>query len=295
MSPRRIAAGRAGAIRVAIALLAGTACLGAVAYAAAGTGSREIGVAGRHLAKGAPHQGSSPQGRDERVPRVRLIEVPAASSIAAETQFRFHVPSRAKEDEASPGPATGGDPASRRRFQCRLDGGRWADCASPHRLVGLAPGSHDFTVRALTRKGRSGPDAAYGWQVTAAVSVADEEPAEGKPFSIEQTAALAPLYPGDPAQRLSLTIGNPNPTPIEVTSLTATIAAAPPDCAAENFQLTASNASEAAPLVVPAEGAVELPAASVSAPAIALLDLPVNQDACQGAELELGLGGEARG
>lgn len=297
MSPRRIAAGRAGAIKAAVALLAGTACLGAVAYAATGTGGREVGVAGRHVAIGAPHRATSPQGKDERAPRARLIEVPAASSTAADPQFRFNVPPRAKETDDSPSPAAGPETAApSRRFQCRLDGGRWADCASPHRLVGLAPGAHDFAVRALTRKGRPGPDAAYGWQiVVATVSVAEEEPAEGKPFSVEQTAALAPLYPGDPAQQLSLVIGNPNSVPIEVTGLTATISSSPPDCAAENFELTASNASEANPLVVPAEGAVELPAAAVSAPAIALLDLPVNQDACQGAELELALSGEARG
>lgn len=295
MSPRRIAAGRAGAIRVAIALLAGSACLGAVAYAATDTGSREIGVAGGHVAKGASQEGPSPQGRDERTPRVRLIEVPAGSSTAADTQFRFHVPPRAKEAEGPPQPAGQAEPAPRRRFQCRLDRGSWSECSSPHRLVGLAPGSHDFSVRALTHKGRPGPDAAYGWQVVEVVAVADETPAEGKPFSIEQTAPLASLFPGDPPQQVPLAIGNPSPAPIEVTSLTATIADPPPGCGAENFQLTAANASESNPLVVPAEGTVELPAASVTAPSIALLDLPVNQDACQGAELELALSGEARG
>lgn len=298
MSPRRIAAGRAGAIRVVIALFAGSACLGAVAYAATGTGGRDVGVAGRQVAIGASHHGASPQGRDERVPRVRLIEVPVPSSSVADTQFRFHVPSRASDTGAPSSPAGEGEPGPRRRFQCRLDAGRWTDCASPHRLVGLTPGTHDFAVRALTRKGRPGPDAAYGWRVIEAVSVADEvpaEPAEGKPFSIEQTAALAPLYPGDPAQQLSLAIGNPNPVSIEVTGLTAAIADAPAGCAAENFALEASNASESAPLIVPAEGMVNLPSASASAPSIALLDLPVNQDACQGAELEISLDGEARG
>lgn len=297
MSPRRIAAGRAGAIRVAIALLAGSACLGAVAYAATGIGGRDVGLAGRHLAVGASRHAATPVDREERMPRVRLIEAPAVSSTAADPQFRFNVPPRAKETDDASSPAAGPEAATpRRRFQCRLDSGRWADCASPHRLVGLAPGTHDFAVRALTRKGRPGPDVAYGWQIVVeAVSVANQEPAEGKPFSVEQTAALTPLFPGDPAQQLSLAIGNPNSVPIEITSLTATIANSPPDCGAENFELTGSSASEANPLVVPAEGTIELPAAAVSAPSIALLDLPVNQDACQGAELELGLSGEARG
>jgi hypothetical protein len=302
MSPRRIAAGRAGAIRAAIALLAGSACLGAVAYAASGAGSREVGLAKRQVAVGVPRPVTSPQG-DERAPRVRLIEVPAESSATADPQFRFNVPARAKATDESPPSATPGtEPAApRRRFQCRLDGGRWTGCASPHRLAGLAPGAHDFAVRALDRDGRPGSEAGYGWQiVAAAVAVAEEQaveeqPAEGIAFSIEQVGTLALLYPGDPAQQVPLAIHNPNPAQIEVTSLTVAVAASPPGCTAENFALTASNASEATPLLVPAEGTVDLPAASASAPAIALLDLPVNQNACQGAELELSLRGEARG
>jgi hypothetical protein len=283
---------------VAIALLAGSACLGAVAYAATGTGGREAGVAGRHVAVGAPHPSGSPAGRGqgERVPRVRLIETPAESSTATDTQFRFNVPPREKATGGGPPwPAGPGVPAPRRRLECSLDGGRWIGCSSPHRLVGLAPGAHAFAVRALTRDGREGPGAAYDWQRVEPVSVASEVPAEGKPFSIEQTAAIVPLYPGDPAQQVPLAIGNPNSAPIEVVGLTVTIGSAPPGCGAENFELTASSASEATPLTVPAESTVELPAAAVSAPAIALRDLPVNQDACQGAQLELALSGEARG
>jgi hypothetical protein len=296
MSPCRIAVGRAGVIRVAIALVAGSACLGAVAYAATGTGDREVGVAGNRVAVGAKDQGAPPQARGERSPRARLIESPEASSTAVDTQFRFHVPPRAKEAGEAPPPPT--DPEAStpgRRFQCKLDSGRWTNCSSPHQLVGLAPGAHSFAVRALSRDGRPGPDAAYGWQLLEPATKAPEAPVEGKPFSIEQAMPLAALIPGDPAQQVPLTIGNPNSVSIEVTSLTATVSSSAPGCTAENFALTASSASPATPLVVPAEGTVAVPSTQISAPAIALLDLPVNQDACQGAELELALSGEARG
>jgi len=288
MSPGRIAAGRAGAIRAVIALLTGSACLGAVAHATTGAKGREIGVAGSQVV--ALHPGKSPQSPRERAPGVRLIEVPQASSTATDPQFRFHVPPRDKQTEQPSSPTAPVVSTPRRRFQCRLDGGRWIGCTSPYRLIGLAPGEHAFAVHALGRDGRLGPDAVYRWQVVES----DPGAAEGKPFSIEQTAALAPLYPGDPAQPVPLAIANPNPVPIEVTSLTAAIGDAP-GCAAGNFELGASNVSVEAPLVVPAEGTVELPSSGTSSPSIALLDLPVNQDACQGAELELALSGEARG
>lgn len=296
MSPRRIAVGRAGAIRVVIALVVGSACLGAAAYAATGNGNREIGVAGSRVAIGAQQHGSPSQGREERPPRVRLLEFPAANSTASSPQFRFHVPPRSKETESQSPSEESALSSPRRRFQCKLDDGRWISCASPHRLVGLAPGGHSFAVRALSRESRPGPDAAYGWQqIQPASAVIEEAGAEGKPFSIEQTGSLVPLLPGDPAQPVSLTIGNPNSAPIEVTSLTATVSSSSPGCAAENFELTASNVSATTPLMVPAEGSVAVPSGSISAPSIALLDLPVNQDACQGAELELALSGEARG
>src|SRR5213076_1194505 len=33
-------------------------------------------------------------------------------------------------------------------FQCRVDGGSWASCTSPHTTSALAAGSHTFDVRA---------------------------------------------------------------------------------------------------------------------------------------------------
>ncbi len=172
------------------------------------------------------------------------------------------------------------------RFQCRLDRRGWRACRAPIVFTGLAPGDHAFSVRALDRRRRHGRAARFRWSLLAP-----------KDFSIvPQLAGLGPLYPGAPPSPLPLTISNPNPAPIHVTSLRVAATADPPGCGSDaNLELTHSSVSSVAPLRVPAGGSVGLPAAGVSAPAIQLRDLPVNQDACQRAQFPLAFSGEARG
>lgn len=100
--------------------------------------------------------------------------------------------------------------------------------------------------------------------------------------------------PGAPPQQLPVRIGNPNPTSIEVTSLTVAVAPSPPGCPADlNFAVAPADLTPAAPLSVPAGGSVSLPAAA--APTLALRELPSDQNACQGATVHLVFSGEARG
>ncbi len=295
MSPCRIGAGRARAVKAILALAAASACLGAVAYAAtrpddpaAGLGSKPVGVAPQHGA-------DVPQGtREERLLRPQFIEYPEAISSLAEPQFRFHVPPRAQRMRPSPPglPGPAGEPTPPRRFQCRLDSRRWRACASPYRLSGLARGDHTFAVRAFNRDGRAGPAPSYSWRH---VGPSGQTQGDPKPFSIELRGDLEHLHPGYPGQQVPVLITNPNPVPIEVTSLTVGVAGSSPSCSAENFALAPSSASPAAPLTVPAGGSVSLPTATISAPSISMLNLPVNQDACQGTEVPLVFSGEARG
>jgi hypothetical protein len=52
-------------------------------------------------------------------------------------------------------------------FECRLDGGAWAACASPETVTGLVPGAHVFEVRAVDPAGNAdAAPAAYAWTVT---------------------------------------------------------------------------------------------------------------------------------
>jgi hypothetical protein len=195
-------------------------------------------------------------------------------------------------------PGRSGEATSARRFQCRLDDGGWRACTSPYRLTGLGFGIHTFAVRALNRADIPGSASSYSWQqAEVAVAPGQVSPAQQevdpKPFSIERQGELEDLYPGYPPQQLPVLVINPNPVPIEVTSLTVGIPVDPPSCSAENFTLTASSVSPAAPLIVPAGASIALPTASASAPTIGMLNLPVNQDACRGAEVPLVFAGEA--
>jgi hypothetical protein len=296
MSPGRIAAGPARAVRVLVALTAVSACLGAVAYAATLPERPAVGLGGSHPVAVATQGGAdAPKGTaEEPLLQPRFIEFPEAVSTATEPQFRFHVPPRSQRPQPQPQPTgASGEPKPPRRFQCKLDGGGWGSCSSPYRLGDLAPGGHVFAVRAFNHAGRPGAALSYSWRQ--AVPAAVPAQVDPKPFAIEARGELEDLYPGYPPQPVPVLITNPNLAPIEVTSLTVAIAGDPAGCAAANFALTPSSASPTAPLAVPASGSVSLPTATVSAPAITMLNLSVNQDSCQGAEVPLVFNGEAHG
>ncbi len=265
------------AARAILALAVGVACLGSVAYAASRPDR------GRPHGK---HGGDRSRDQGQRPPRPLFIEVPPAVTVGNGFQFRFHVappPQRpAGRSPRQPAPA-----APRwRQFQCRGDGGGWAGCSSPRLLGKLGAGEHSFAVRALSPRGIPGPAAHYHWTQL-----------EPKQFTIDPLlGSLEDLMPGDPPQQLPVRIGNPNPVPIEVTNLTVAVTPDRPGCAADpNFAAVPSSLTPTTPLSIPAGGSIELPSTSASAPSLALRELPVDQNACQGATLRLAFSGEARG
>ena len=265
------------AARAIIALAVAAACLGSVAYAATRSDGKRP-KAGK---------GKSPARTKGQVPsRPRFIEVPPATVVGGGYQFRFHVaPPPSQTGTGRPAPSRPAPPAAKwRRFECRLDGDEWADCSSPFVLPGLDAGNHAFAVRALNPRDRPGPAAHYAWSQL-----------EPKELTIEpQVGSLEELMPGAPPQPLPVQVGNPNPVPIEVTSIRVAVAPRHPDCPGDpNFAVTAASLTPAAPLTVPAGGAVSLP--SSAAPTVALRELPIDQNACQGTNVDLLFSGEARG
>jgi hypothetical protein len=242
------------------ALLAAIAGLGAVvAYAAVPQ-------------KQDPTPGSAPKAERSQgagsLPKPKITMHPEKLATATNAKFGFTVR------------------AGKPRFQYSLDGRPWSPCQAPASYSKLAVGNHSFSVRSVGARKRYSKTARFRWQVL-----------EPKNFSITpQLSSLGALFPGAPAQVLPLTIVNPNAVPILVTSITVSAGTSPPGCpSAENLILTGASASSASPIQVPANGSISLPGAGGSAPTIGLRDLPVSQDACQGAQFPLSFSGTARG
>jgi CSLREA domain-containing protein len=64
-------------------------------------------------------------------PKVKITKGPKKSSTATKATFRFKA-----------------EPPAGAKFECRLDGGRWAKCSSPKTYKNLKSGRHTFRVRA---------------------------------------------------------------------------------------------------------------------------------------------------
>ncbi len=165
--------------------------------------------------------------------------------------------------------------------QCRLDSGAWIACSSPAMYVGLAPGVHLFCVRAVNGAGVVGAESCVAWTIVASPSA----PEPSSPFTITSTFP-GTLTPGS-SQVLPLRISNPFGFAIRVTSITVTIRPGSSQAGCDgqaNLAIAQSNTSGGSiSFVVPAQSSVTLPQGAATAPTVAMLDLPTNQDACKGA------------
>jgi hypothetical protein len=223
-------------------------------------------AAAAYAAAGRGGHGTRGEGASAAIAAPRILRHPARVSLSRGARFAF-------EARRTAG------------FECRLDGAPWRRCASPRRWRHLAPGSHRFAVRGLDGRDRHGRAAKFAWQIV-----------EPKPFSIEQFAQPAVLFPGAPPAQVPVAVGNPNPAPILITALRVAVLASPVGCdAGVNLELLPAGVSSGAPLRLAPGETVKLPARGIEAPAISLRDLPVNQDACQGGRFTLAFAGRAHG
>ena len=85
---------------------------------------------------------------DLTAPETAIVSAPASPTASTSANFSF----------------TSTETGS--TFECRLDGGAWAACASPRSYGGLADGSHGFEVRATDPAGNvDGSPASHAWVV----------------------------------------------------------------------------------------------------------------------------------
>jgi hypothetical protein len=194
---------------------------------------------------------------------LRIVEHPPALSTRRTARFRV---------------LAAGEP----ELRCRLDRGPATRCASNVVYRGLRGGSHTFFV-AARRAGRRTVRADFGWRVL-----------EPEPFEIEpKPASVGPLYPGAAPTPIQVVISNPNDAAITLTALRVAASGGAPGCdPATNLALTAPELGTKGPRI-PAHGTLVLPSAGIPAPTIALLELGVNQDACQNASFALSFTGSA--
>lgn len=168
-------------------------------------------------------------------------------------------------------------------FVCSLDNAPVSSCSSSGITYGatspgLGNGTHTFRVEAQNGNGPLSSPASFTW------TIANQQ------FRISGDLT-APLGPGIPPQRLDLAITNPYSFTMKVTGITVTVSSTSNSaCLPSNFATTGYSGS----FTVPAGTNEKMTSAGVSytdLPTVQMLDLPTNQDTCQGVKLNLAYSG----
>jgi hypothetical protein len=113
-------------------------------------------------------------------------------------------------------------------FECKLDAGAYASCASPKGYTGLAVGSHTFSVRAIDAASNvDATPATYSWtisapSVTAPTLVSENEVSSWTTTTASKSTASFAVQAGDVLVAYGMTENSPNGLSISGGSLTWT-------------------------------------------------------------------------
>ncbi|MGV8909495.1 MAG: hypothetical protein ACOH1Y_10970 [Propionicimonas sp.] len=174
-------------------------------------------------------------------------------------------------------------------FECALESGAWATCATPYSYLIEAKnnGQHQFAVRAVDGSGNISAATRYQYKYF------KDMPA-GLPFQMSGSVGGMTLGVWQP---IAVHISNPNSVAIFVSAITVTIGpdSSPSGClTGSNVELRQSTVSPSRQVAVPAHGSVTLPAQAAAGPEIRLINLArVNQDMCKGKAFSLSYSGTA--
>jgi hypothetical protein len=129
---------------------AGTSAVGAPTAASADPAKpEEPGGGGGQPPATNPTPVPTPPPPAPKAPKVKIVAGPKKSSTSTTAKFRFKA-----------------EPAARAKFECKLDGGKWAKCTPPKTYKKLKVGRHTFRVRAIA-SGLTGAVAKYQFTVKA--------------------------------------------------------------------------------------------------------------------------------
>jgi len=167
------------------------------------------------------------------------------------------------------------------RYRCSLENKPSVSCTSPLRtIVDVSnDGQHQFAVSAYDAAGNASTTS-YTWKVLKAVNVVVDGDAVGL------------LYPGAAAQRVALTLHNPNNFSVVMSSITTSVSTSPTGCPAgavggdpANIAIQQSAVAAGNTVTVPANQNMPLPEAL--SPTIRLVETDRNQDDCKNGTFKL--------
>ena len=118
------------------------------------------------------------------LPETLLLSTPLVNSPSSSATFTFIG-------------TDGNTPSSAITFECRLDAGAWAACASPKTYTGVSDGNHAFEVRSVDNGGNTDPSpASFTWTVD---TVAPETVITSGPVSVTNAMTATFVFTGSDA------------------------------------------------------------------------------------------------
>ena len=165
-------------------------------------------------------------------------------------------------------------------FECAIDSGERHPCSSPYTFTVSTSNNraeHVFKVRALDAAGNTSSETTFGWKVSRDIFLISGD--------------VSDLLPGI-WRPIDVTITNTNNYAITVNQISVAVSSSPAECpASTNLEIQQSPISDTHTVVVGAGATVTL--TGTDRPQIQLVNLPVNQDACQAKSFGLQYGGTA--
>lgn len=128
---------------------------------------------------------------------------------------------------------------------------------------------------------------AYAYWTASGAGTGTGSTAAGVNSLTATSAALNPMYPGDTAQNIVITVHNPSATQkVYVTSVSVSVLdSTPAGCGAANFTLVGSPVAVGAEIA--ASGTLTLSSPTYVPPTIQFKDLASNQDVCKSVTVNL--------